>query len=392
MYYQAHGFGDAAIQAYEYAKVLGSNSKTSYLLGVAYATRGEYDRAIQEVAPIRGYSPSVWKQGYWNLDLGRFTEAETKFLQSITDDSTNVAAIVGLARTYLSQERPSEAIELLKDLLDRGGTHPYVLYLLGTANQQAGHAEIARELLAVTKSGQPKWNDPWLDEMRSHQRGFAAELGRAVRKIDEGDLQGAQRALKNIESKYPYTPDVQTNLATTQLQLGQLDESIQTLGAAIKKSPRYAPLHLTMAFALAQSGDPVRAMEYAKEALKLQPSMVMAASFIGKIALQQKDYLLARDSLYQAIELGDADPRTRELLAELYLRSGDWSSAIRHYSIVLQISPHSTGSLGGLIVAIASSGSEKEASELLGSALKKYPTDPNILRAKSAIENLGVRP
>ena len=389
MYYQAHGLDDAAIQAYEYALFLDTNLKARYLLGIAYANLGFYEDAIASVASIPNYIPAIWHQGMWQLDLGHFNIAKQLFRSAISSDPSTVAAIVGLARTHLSQGNATEAITILNDLIQRGGTHPYVLYLLGTAHQKAGNVERARQLLRQPVSGPPTWEDPWVAEMRSHQRGFAAELGRAVRKIDAGDLQSALLDLKKIESTYPYTPDVQANLATTQLQLGKLNDAVQTLGAAIRKSPEYAPLHLTMAFAMSQAGEPARAIEFATTALSLQPSMVMAASFIGKMAMQQRNYPLALQSFTQALELGDTDIRTRELLAELHLRFGRWVAAIEQYNIVLQLFPQRNSSIGGLVVALTSSGQRAKAMQLLQTALQQSPNDQNLLRARDSIRRIG---
>lgn len=389
MYYQAHGLGDAAIQAYEYALVLGTNQKASYLLGIGYANLGYYDRAISAIESVPDYIPAVWRQGMWQLDLGHFDAAEKLFNSAIASDPATVAAIVGLARTKLSQGNPAKAIAILDDLIKRGGSHPYVFYLLGTAHQKAGNIDQAKQLLLQPVSGQPSWEDPWVTEMRSHQRGFAAELGRAVRKIDGGDLQGALSDLKKIESNYPYTPEVQTNLATTQLQLGKLNDAVNTLGSAIRKSPKYAPLHLTMGFAMSQAGEPEKAIEFATTALSLQPSMAMASSFIGKMAIQQKNYPLALQSFTHALDLGDTDLRTRELLAELHLRFGRWADAAEQYNIVLQMSPNRTSSIGGFAVALASSGRKEKAMQLLNNALRQSPSDQNLLRARDSIRRTG---
>ena len=94
-----------------------------------------------------------------------------------------------------------------------------------------------------------------------------------------------------------------------------------------------------MAFAMADVGETDKAISFAEKALALQPSMVAASSFIGKLAMRQQNYPLAFQSFTSSIQLGDTTPRTRELLAELHLRFGRWADAVNHYSIVLQISP-----------------------------------------------------
>jgi len=311
------------------------------------------------------------------------------FERVLAIDSTEAAAHIGVARVHLAQGNPAEAILVLENILNRGGRHQYLLQLLGKSHQQAGHAKIATQLLRSTKSGQPKWNDPWLDEMMMYKRGFSAELTRATAEIDSGNLQTALKCLKDIEKKYPFAPEVQNNLATVQMQLGMTSEAINTLGSAIRKAPSYAPLRLTMGFVMENVGDYSRAMESARKALELQPSMSMAARFIGTVALQQKDFLLAKSSLINAIELGDNALRTRELLGELHMRVGEFDDAIRQYLIVLQQSPSRTGSIAGLSIAYANIGNKVKAMQLLSNALQQFPEDTNLLQAKRVLSQSG---
>jgi len=385
-YYHAHELLEAAIQAYEYSLHLKNRSETRYLLGVAYAHVGRYDQAIQTLSTIHEYSPARWRQGYWELDLGNVHSAKNHFKAALELNQNEVAAIVGLSRAYLSSDEPQNTIATLDDLIKRGGKHPYVLYLLGKAHQQVGNNTLAKELLGNSTSGQPKWEDPWLDGMKSFQRGFAAELNTAIALIDSGNLQEAELALKQISSKYQYAPEVQSNLGTVQLQLGNPEIAIRTLGNAIRKTPDYAPLKLTMAFALSNVGELSKAQVAASEALELQPSMFAASTFLGKIALQQKEYPTALLHFEKSIQLGDSDPRTRELLAELLLRKGNFEKARQQYTIVLQQSPSRTGSIGGLSISLLNLKKADEANVLLVNALKKFPNDPNLLQALNLVQ------
>ena len=117
--------------------------------------------------------------------------------------------------------------------------------------------------------------------------------------------------------------------------------------------------------------------------------MAIASSFIGKMAMQLKNYPLALKSFSHALDLGDTDLRTRELLAELHLRFGRWADAAEQYNIVLQISPNRTSSIGGFSVALASNGQKEKAMQLLDNALRKNPGDQNLLRARDSIRRSG---
>ncbi len=390
--YHAHDLTDAAITAYTYALSLKREPQTQYLLGVIFAKKGNYQEGIDMLSGISSYAPAQWRQGFWNLDLARPDLALQHFNAAKKLDQTAVAPIIGLARTHLLLNQPEQSIALLQGLLDQNVKHSYITFLLGTAHQRAGNTTVAEQLLLGTKSGQPKWKDPWLDEMRYHKFGFAADLNRAIAKIDANKLQEALSLLIAIDSKYPYNDVVQNNLATVYLQLGKQDEAIKLLGKAIRKSPEYAPLHLTMAFSLASVGEVQRATNYAKDALKIQPSMFAAATLIGKLSVQQKDYQQAIRYFAQAIGLGDTNPSTREMLADMLLRFRQWDTAISEYNIVLATSPNRTASIGGLAFALASKGEFEEANRVLNIAIRKFPNDPNLARALTAVQKVQQNP
>jgi tetratricopeptide (TPR) repeat protein len=143
-----------------------------------------------------------------------------------------------------------------------------------------------------------------------------------------------------------------------------------------------------MGYALAGVGEIDKAILYAKEALTLQPSMFAAATLIGNLSTQQKNYQQALRYFAQAIGIGDTNPRTREMLAETLLHFKQWDKAISEYNIVLAISPSRTGSIGGLAYALASKGELIQAREVLSEAMLSFPNDPNLNRAATAIERI----
>ncbi len=392
MLFQSNGLEEPSILAYEYSLTLNSDPKTHYLLAISQAGLGNYGQAIQSMSKVTSYLPAQWNQGYWQLDLGNNEQAKKHFETALALDSTSPAATIGLARVYLAKGNPQQSITLLQGMVDEGRKHPYITYLLGKANQHAGNIEIAEQLLKNANSVQPKWLDPWQDEMHSYQQGFSAKLIRAIQKIDARDLQGGLEDLKSIEKSYPFDPVVQNNLATVQMQLGQTNEAIRTLGKAMKESPNYAPLQLTMAFALAQAGEENQAVKFAEKALALQPTMFAAASLLGRLAYQRQDYQSAYTNYALAIELGDTNLRTREMLAEVLLRFNQFDKAIFQYEIVLSIDPKRTPSIGGVAVALAKSGKVQQAMKLLLEAQSLYPNDGNLSRAARAIQQITQTP
>lgn len=390
VHYQSHGLYDAAVEAYVAAQSFSKEpAQTAYWLGLSLAKLGRYEEAIAACSQYDRYVPAIWKQGYWLMDLGRIDEAADKFQNALQVDPNAVAAMVGLARVRLQQHRESEAIEMLENIQTLGGDHPYLSYLLGTAYQRAGREVEAEVLLLKPASAPPNWNDPWFAEMMGYQRGFAASIARATSKLDAGDPAGALSALQQLSKTHPRDPAVLTNLATVQLQMGQIDSAIQTCADSIRWSPEHAPSHLTMALALLRSGDLDRASTYCRNAIDLQPANAQAHSLAGRIALRGRLFAEAASQLEQAIAIGSNNLSDREVLGMVYLELRKYDLARIQFDLVLRVTPSATICIGGKAVALASAGNREEAMIILRRAMAKFPNDSNLQRALNAVAQQG---
>jgi len=390
LYFQAHGLDEEAILAYQTSIELPSTPyKTEYWLAIAFAKLGYYQEAINACSRYTTYPPAFWRRGYWYIDVGNVEEAADMFDQAIAVDPRAVAALVGLARTRLQQNKPDEAVRILEGIRDRGGNHPYLSYLLGTSYQRAGRNEDAGNLLSKPATGPPKWADPWLDEMKGYQRGFAAAISRATAKLDQGDTTGALISLKLLSKSYPRHPVVLTNLATVHLQLGDLESAIKICGDSIRWNPTHAPSQLTMALALTQRGDFIHAAQYASEAISLQGSNSQAHALAGQIAFRNRNLQAAVLHLEQAIAIGSNNPTDREMLGMIYLEFRKFDHAAKQFELVLSINPTATRSIGGLALALGNSGRRSQALAILRKAITKYPQDQNLQRASQLLSQIG---
>ncbi|HIA71171.1 MAG TPA: tetratricopeptide repeat protein [Phycisphaerales bacterium] len=383
--YHAHGLEDAAIETYKQSLAIKSTDKTLYLLGVAYARMGDYETAIKTVAGIENYLPAIWQQGYWNLDLGEFATATSLFKTAIQKDPTCVPAIVGLVRVYLASNQSAKAIPLLEDIISRGGLHPYISFLLGTAHRRVGNDELASQLLSAKTIGPPVWNDKWYLEMTALSKGYAAELGRSAKLIDAGNLTGARTVLQSLSIRYPKDATVLNNLATVFLQLGQLQQATETLQKAIRWEPRHAPSQLTMGYVMQSSNKLDLALAYAKKAIEFQPGMSAAYAFAGRVCFQTNSMATASFYFAKAIELGNSDFVIREMLGMVLLNTGQPDKALEQFDLVLKVSPNNTGSISGKSIAMALLGNANGALEILAKAKVAFPNDPRISRAWQSV-------
>ena len=385
MLYHANGLEDAAIQAYEYSLELSDYPKAKYLLGIALARTGEYEKAIEVVEQISGYTPAIWRRGYWHMDLGQPEKAISFFQRAIEEDPMCVSAMIGLARVYLATNKPDKAIALLDSIVARGGTHPYVTFLLGTAHRRAGNHAVATKLLAEKTIGPPRWPDPWLEEMQTHSKGYAADFKRATTLIDKGNPAAARSILESLQKRYPKDSAVLNNLATVYLELRNIKLAEETLKKSMRLSPTYAPSQLSMAYVMQAKGDIDLGLAYANKAIQLQPSMSEAHALVGELSFQKGAMPDAIKHFSKAIELGNSNPNLREMFGMVLLNSGRPNDALRQFELVLQATPESPVSISGQCVSIALLGNPDKALQILGEAKIKFPGDSRIANAWQSV-------
>ena len=385
----AHGFDQQAKLSYEYANFIQPTTETTYLLSLTLAELGDYEGAIHLCSGIGGYQPAIWQLGYWHLDLGEYEKAIACFDNAIAQNASAAAAIIGKSRVYIAQNRFEEAVEILRDVQNRGGSHPYVTFLLGTALQRMGKHDIATPLLNAPVPVPLQWDDPWFLNMQDLKRGFAASFNRATEKLDNGNIDGALADLKALHQKYPENVTVTNNLGAVYLELNRPQDAIKIIAKGLTHAPNHAPSHLSLSLALIRLDALEEAEESALKAIEFQPSFGMAYVTAGRIALMNRDLPLAREHLEKAMAIGTNDPVNRQMLAMIYLDLNMNVDALNQFQLVLQADPMQTMSIGGKAVALLRLGMKEEAMEVLRNADIEFPNDPNIRRAMNTVLQEG---
>lgn len=385
----AHGLDHEAQLAYSYANQLQHTSETTYLHAVVCAETGDYEQAIALCNGISSYTPALWQQGYWLLDLGKLSEAKKKFDLAVEQDPAAVAALVGNSRVLIALGDFGSAIEVLRDIQLRGGSHPYITFLLGTAFQRKGEVDIAIPLLQAPMPGPPIWDDPWLKDLGRMKTGFAASLNRATNKLDNGNLEGALADLKNLHKHNPENVTVTNNLGSVYLQMEKPQEAMNVIAKGLKHTPNHAPSHFSIGLALMQLQSLDKAEESMLTAIRLQPAFAPAYVSAGKIALIKKDLNLARAHLEKAMSIGTNNPNDRQMLAMTYLDLRMNFEAIQQFDLVLQANPSQTMSIGGKAVALARLGQKEKAMKILREANLNFPNNSNIQRAMNVVFQSG---
>jgi len=146
---------------------------------------------------------------------------------------------------------------------------------------------------------------------------------------------------KAIELKPSYTP-ARNNLGGAYLAVEEWDAAIATL-REITKEALYATPQLPLSnlgFAYFNKRDYNTALNYYREALKLQPDMVNALVGSGRTYLALNQGRQALRFLDRALQLSPKTPEIHYYLAEAYLATGQTAQARASYETVIDLAPH----------------------------------------------------
>jgi tetratricopeptide (TPR) repeat protein len=315
---------------------------------------------FEQSAQLIASQPSALAEyGACLMELDRAPDAAVVFQQIVTQFPENSHARFALASAQLAAHQGKEAVETLQPLLEAKEPEPDVLALASSAYEGQGDTPKAVQLLRQAIVANPKKIKYYLDfatlsfNHQSFQVGIdmvnvglkqtpnAAPLyvARGVLYIQmaryeqgEADFQAATR-LNPRESSGAIAQGM------AQIQQSNLDEALATVNSQIKIHPREAFLYYLKAQILVQKGTAAGTAEF-KEA-------IAAATRATQL---NPDFVLPRD-----------------ILGNLYLKSGQLDLAIAQCRLALHTNPSDQESLYHLIQALRQSGkgSKTEMADLV---------------------------
>jgi len=145
---------------------------------------------------------------------------------------------------------------------------------------------------------------------------------------------------KAVALKPSYTP-ARNNLGAAYLAIEEWDKAIATFKEitkdALYATPQFPLSNLGVAYY--RKGNYSTALNYYKEALKLQPNLVSALFGIGRCYLAMNQGRQSLSYLQQAVKLAPKVADIHFYLGEAYLIRGQYPQAKASYETVLDLSP-----------------------------------------------------
>jgi tetratricopeptide (TPR) repeat protein len=313
----------------------------------------------QSVQVLSAQPAAMAEYGECLMQTERPTEAVPIFQQLVDQSPQQSAARYDLAAAQVAAHQGKSAVETLQPLLDAERSDPDLLDLASSAYEDAGETPKAVELLRQAIVINPKKAKYYLDfatlsfNHQSFQVGIdMANLGikenpdsaalyvaRGVLYIQLGQYDKGEADFRTAIRIDPRQASGAVAQGMAQIQQSNLDEALATVESQLKSHPAEAFLYYLKAQILIQKGAPAGSPEFRQA--------IAAATRATQI---QPDFVLPRD-----------------ILGNLYLKSGELNLAIEQCRLALRGNPSDQEALYHLIQALRQSGkgSKEETGELV---------------------------
>jgi tetratricopeptide (TPR) repeat protein len=210
-------------------------------------------------------------------DVSTYPKRAIAALEIARGDGTGDLTIdLTLARLYLDQDRPTDAVPLLRRLVTEQPQYAEGSALLAEAQEAAGAPDAAVETLKAVLENQPQF---------FRGRVQLAEIYERQLKWPE-----AADAWTGVQQLNPRNPEITAHLATALINAGKLARARDVIKDALATSPNDLRLSFLMVQAQRDAGDLDGALSTARSLRAAHPDDSRATYLLGQMLLAKNQY------------------------------------------------------------------------------------------------------
>ena len=289
----------------------------------------EARQTLEGLLKVMPNSPDVYFQlGMVNLSENKFKDAEAAFRKSFDLNPSNLRGMMGLAETFMAQNKPDAALGVLQSESSKQPARTDLKIAMGNIAVRAGRFDQAVQFYqGVLNSLDPK------------SRGDVyVRLGETYRR--KGDLADAIASFQKARETMPDNIVALGSLALALDAADRWNEARQVYDAALKVQPDNAVVLNNDAFLMAEhGGDLDQALTMAQRAKQLQPDRLEITDTLGWIYLKKNLSEEAVDLFKQLVSEQPNASTYHYHLAMAYFQKGDKPHAQKELQEAMKDSP-----------------------------------------------------
>jgi tetratricopeptide (TPR) repeat protein len=284
------------------------------------------------------------------LDTQQSADAVAVFQQIQSQQPDDPHAGYNLAVAQLSANQPKDAIASLQPLLQASTPDPDVLDLASSAYEETGDTPHAVQLVRQAIIANPKNSKYYVDFAALSFNHQSFQVG--VDMINAG--------LQQI----PKAANLYVARGILYVQLGQFEKAAADFSKATQLDPSQTSGAVAQGLALVQQSNLDQALEAVRSQLKIHPRDAFLQYMQAQILSQQgaePDAAQFKEAVAAALLSTQINPDfvlARDLLGNLYLKSGQVEKSIEQSRRAMQLSPSDQEALYHLIQALRKDGKD----------------------------------
>ncbi len=335
------------------AKIAPKDPRTSYAKALVFVGQKKFAEArdpilqVLKVAP--NHVPSLLLAGMVALETGAYPEAESYLRQVIDKAPGAILPRRLLVATHLRLGQTSRALTEIQDLLEKNSADPDIVVLAGEVYIASGDTATAARYYEQAKSLAPG--------------NSVVQTRLAVIRWATGDSDRAIKELESVSASNPSEYQADLALIAEYLRQRQADKALDALKTLEKKQPDNPLTYNLRGLGLALKRDFAGARSSFERALQLQPTYMPAIANLANLDLREKNTDAAKKRyesvlkkepnneqalfglavllrvtgadpqaieklLKQSVASNPSSPTARAALANFYMRSRDFTSAL----------------------------------------------------------------
>jgi predicted Zn finger-like uncharacterized protein len=296
-------------------------AKAHYLRAQIHMNRHANEKASADLSAAIQLRPSqvdyLAAMGNFLLDIGEYTQANSRFDQALSKQPNNVDALVGKGRAMWQSGDVVKAKMLLEKTAAQAKDDPRPIYLLGRIAEYLEKPEDAMKLYRSATKVAPSY--------------LVARVAVSRLNLKQGRLKEALGELSAASKINPRSAVVRSGLGEAYLMQGNLRLAKQEFEEALRLDPELASAHFNLANVLRELGRLNLAIGEYKRVAVISPKY-------PDMALEYGYTLFLKKQFTEALKMYEGAIREKPKDDRLYVRaglaadaSGNTQSAIRYF-------------------------------------------------------------
>lgn len=366
-YIESYKFSDAKklISIISTSEDIRTNYKFEALMAKYFLFQNQFDSALLWLKKAIDSNPLddslLFQMAKFLLKYRKYEDAKVRLNKCIELDPSKIEYKIAYAEILYESEGTSAAIGYLYDLLKEYPTELKLLSAIGIYYFKSGQIknfeEIKTTLSKNSKDGKSLFEFLIQASILEDDYKKVIEYSKSLLNIDPADIKAelllgqiymeremykeALQTFNSIKDRVDSYPKLKYFMSKLYLLTEDLDKAIELAKEEVKINPSSDDGYILLGNIYRQKEDYIEAEKWYKEAQKIDKNNPETMVGIAFISFKKSQFDIAIDLFKKAIKLNPADRMSHKLLGDVYRQIGQSPEAIESYKNFLELAPES---------------------------------------------------